>query len=128
MSRIASLVTFVEYLGESATARLIAHFGGRQIKIPVTRSGKTWGGLVMALGEEGAAKLIENFRGEALYIPKNDADEVRARHAEVKARLANGEKPADISRDMTYTARYSERWIRAIAAREEQSPQGRLFA
>lgn len=116
MKRCTSLALLAEYIGDAATVRLSATFGGTELKIPVRSAGRTWSKLLGAIGQEAAAALVESFAGETLYIPRNAADEMRQRRAEILAALEAGETPADIARRMTFTIRYSERWVRKIAA------------
>lgn len=116
MKRVSSIAALGEYLGEAAAAAMVRSFGGQAIKIPLRRSGRTWGAIVAAVGAEAAEELCRNFGGEVVYVPRLAADEVAERHRAVLQALAAGQSPRDIARSMTFTARYSERAVRRIAA------------
>lgn len=111
----ASVETIADYIGQSATARLIECVGGTMLKVPKRQSGKTWNKLKAAIGEESAGTLCEFFGGESLYIALNHADAVRKRREEVQRRAEAGETFAEIAKTMTVTIRYTERGIRRLA-------------
>lgn len=127
MKRCASLAILADYIGDAAAGRLAACFGGTMVKIPKRRAGVTWTRLAAAIGAEAAATLVETHAGEALYIARNADDEKRVRHAEVLARLRAGESPTAIARSYSWTAVYSERWVRRIRANHTASEQMTLF-
>lgn len=122
MKRCASLAILADYIGDAAAGRLAACFGGTMVKIPKRRAGVTWTRLAAA-----SAPMVETHAGEALYIARNADDEKRVRHAEVLARLRAGESPTAIARSYSWTAVYSERWVRRIRANHTASEQMTLF-
>jgi Homeodomain-like domain len=62
------LEEIVEVIGEGATARLIARFGGTRLYVPHTPSAHDE--LARAVGETAAIKLARVFGGERVEIPK----------------------------------------------------------
>lgn len=111
----ASVETISEYIGPTATARLIEFAGGTMLKVPKKQSGKTWERLAEALGSESAGVLCDYFGGESLYIALNHSDAVRKRREEVQRRVASGETFREIAKSMTVTIRYTERGVRRMA-------------
>ena len=62
------LEEIVEAIGERATARLIARFGGMRLYVPHSPSADDE--LTRAIGEAAATKLARVFGGERVELPK----------------------------------------------------------
>jgi len=115
-ARPASIETLAEYLGDGAAARICMALGGTQLKVPRGQYGKTWLLMVELLGQDAAIEMIECFGGESIYIARNAAEERAARAALVQSMLARGMTFAEVSRQLTFTARYTERGLRKLMA------------
>ncbi|TCS94106.1 hypothetical protein EDC36_12028 [Tepidimonas ignava] len=128
--RVAGLTMLAEYIGDEATEKLRAAFGGCQVKVPKTRAGSWWQRLVETLGERDAADFCEAFGGETVYIPRNAGEERDAIRRQVRDMLAAGMTYLEIARTLTWTVRYTERGLRkmmearcAAAARRADDPR-----
>lgn len=116
MRHCISISTLTDYIGAAAAARLVLHYGGETIKFPKRPAGRVFEGLRLSVGDEAAADLVESFGGEAFYVATNQRALVEARRQEVLSRRAAGESFAHIARAMTFTSRFTERWVRQLAA------------
>ncbi|MFN4003335.1 MAG: hypothetical protein ACK4J1_01335 [Hylemonella sp.] len=128
--RVAGLTMLAEYIGDEATEKLRAAFGGCQVKVPKTRGGAWWQRLAQTLGEREAADFCEAFGGETIYIPRHAAEEREAIRQQVRGMLASGMTYVEIARTLTWTVRYTERGLRkmmearcAAAARRADDPR-----
>lgn len=115
MKHCVSLAILSDYIGSTATARLVEVAGGETLKIPKRRTGSVWCRLAGAMGEEGAGALVDNFGGEGLYIATNHAAAVAQRRTEVARLRAQGKSFADIARSLKVTTTYTERGVRKLA-------------
>jgi hypothetical protein len=111
-----SIATLTDYIGAAAAARLVLHYGGQTLKLPKRPTGRIFEGLCLSIGDEAAADLVESFGGEPLYVAMNQRQLVEMRRQEVIRRRAAGESFAHIASAMTFTSRFSERWVRKLAA------------
>jgi hypothetical protein len=95
----------VDLLGHGAAARLALALGGREIRVPARRQGRTWEALVQAIGADAAARFCEYFQGERLYVASSQklhTEHNRRRAAEMRAQ---GKGWAEIGQAIGYTAR-----------------------
>jgi hypothetical protein len=95
----------IDLLGHAAAARLALAVGGREIRVPTRRQGRTWDALVQAIGAEAAARFCDYFAGERLYIPSDQklrTEHNRRRAAEMRAR---GESWDAVGQALGYSAR-----------------------
>jgi len=122
--KTGNLSLFDDCIGRENTLKLMLHFGGIELSIPVHKRGKTYCKLVAKLGETVAHQLMACFHGEKLYIPTNEQDQINAIHAEINARHQRGERIDDIALSVTKpSTRYTGRWIRKIIANHEQKAE-----
>jgi hypothetical protein len=94
-----------ELLGTAAAARLALAVGGREIRVPSRRKGRTWGALVQAIGEHDAARFCEYFQGERVYVASSQklrTEFNRRRAAEMRAQ---GKSWDAVGQALGYTAR-----------------------
>jgi hypothetical protein len=104
----------VELLGHGAAARLALALGGREIRVPTRRHGRTWDALVHAIGAEAAARFCEYFAGERLYIASSQrmhTEHNRRRAAEMRA---HGKSWAEVAKALTRPSGYTERGARKL--------------
>lgn len=116
MRHCISIATLTDYIGAAAAARLVLHYGGQSLKLPKNHAGRVFEGLCLSIGTPAATDLIDSFGGEALYVAMSQRELIEARRQDIFARRAAGESFAHISRAMTFTSRYSERWCRMLAS------------
>lgn len=115
MKHCVSLSILCDYIGPTATARLVEVAGGETLKIPKRRAGRVWAKLAQAMGTDGAGNLVDNFGGEGLYIATNHAATVAQRRAEVARLRQQGHSFAEIARSFKVTTTYTERGVRKLA-------------
>jgi hypothetical protein len=99
------LPEIVELLGHGAAARLALVLGGREIRVPSRRQGRTWDALVQAIGKHDAARLCDYFQGERIYVASSQrlhTEHNRRRAAEMRAQ---GKGWAEIGQAIGYTSR-----------------------
>jgi Mor family transcriptional regulator len=109
--------------------RLVTHMGGLDIHIPKRPRGKLHAELMRVMGDSTTAELMRVFGGERLYIAK-DAKAAKAMHQCIIAeRRAKGQPWQQIAREYTFTATFSERWVRKLGGGDTTppSPQSGLF-
>jgi hypothetical protein len=95
----------VDLLGHGASARLTCALGGREIRVPSRRKGRTWDELVQAIGEHDAARFCDYFQGERVYVASSQklrTEFNRRRAAEMRAQ---GKSWDEIGQAINYTAR-----------------------
>ena len=108
-----------DYIGEGPALRLVANFGGLDIRIPKLKHGKMYQHLESVMGADIAAELVRVFGGESLYIAKN-AKEARQIHRRVIAEYrAAGKTWQQIASGYTFINKFSERWIRKLGAADQ---------
>ena len=108
------LPDIIDVIGNAAAAKLILVFGGREVRVPVHRRGRTWDALVEAIGEDAAARFCDYFRGERLYIAgstRAHTEYNRRRAAEMRAQ---GKSWSEIARSLTRPQGYTERGARKL--------------
>lgn len=115
------IAEIAQLIGPAATARLIAAFGGREVRMPMRHSGRTWDALVDAVGERDAAMLCDYFHGAVVYI----ATSARA-HTEYNRRLAaqmraQGKSWREIAQTLTRPQGYTERGVRKLLEKRSSS-------
>ncbi len=80
--------------------------------------------MVPGQGVRVVLKLAEEYRGTSIYFHNLDSLKRRIRDIEIIRRYDNGERPADIARDVSL----SERQVWKILGRDtEEDRQMRLF-
>lgn len=119
-----------ETVGPAIVAKLMAHFGGRDIKIP--KAPPDDHPLVIALGAADARTLCEAAAGE-LYVPHGRRS--RSVRAEVRALTARGMSRTEIAKWTGVSVRHVRRVRQdrgqVPASRRDEAPapsvQGDLF-
>jgi Mor family transcriptional regulator len=101
-----------ELLGDSATIRFLAVFGGTSVTFCKRPEGQQYERMSRVVGEEAAEKLRHRFAGESFYIPKNDADARRVRDEEWAARIASGDSFDQVAVSTRVVRSYSGRHVR----------------
>jgi hypothetical protein len=99
------LPEIVDLLGHGAAARLTCALGGREIRVPVRRQGRTWDELVQAIGSDAATRFCDYFQGERVYVASSQrlhTEHNRRRAAEMRAQ---GKSWAEVARALGYTER-----------------------
>jgi hypothetical protein len=95
----------VDLLGHAAAARLALALGGREIRVPSRRQGRTWEALVQAIGEHDAARLCDYFKGERIYVASSQRLHTEHNRAAVAKLRAQGKSWAEVARVIGYTQR-----------------------
>jgi len=114
-----------EILGERLFARFMIVFGGTDVRFPKKRSAISYAHMIRVVGEGAALRLRDRFVGSTIYIPRNASDERARRDDEIAARIASGEKPADVARSYRVVATLSERHVRRILGRVGMVKEGK---
>jgi hypothetical protein len=99
------LPEIVELLGHGAAARLALALGGREIRVPARRQGRTWEALVQAIGADAAARFCEYFQGERIYVASSQKLHTERNRAAVAKLRAQGKSWAEVARVIGYTQR-----------------------
>jgi len=95
----------VELLGHAAAAHLALALGGREIRVPARRRGRTWAALVLAIGEQDAARFCEYFQGQRLYIAGSHRLRTERNRALAARLRAQGKSWSEIAQAIGYTER-----------------------
>lgn len=115
------IADIVEVIGPTAAARLLEHFGGREIRIPGRERGRTWDALVQAVGVEDARRLCNYFRHEVVYFASSarmHTEHNRRRAAELRAQgLPWHEIAKRLTRPQGYTARGARKLLEKMPSR-----------
>jgi len=109
-------------IGPAAFARLAQCFGGSDICLPSTDTSRSYKKLVAVLGEKTTRNLMLWGGGCRIYVPRSPSGEQRQRYEEICELRSRGKTLTEIASEYTYTARYTERQIRAILATAEILP------
>jgi lambda repressor-like predicted transcriptional regulator len=99
------LAEIAELLGHAAAARLALALGGREIRVPVHRRGRTWDKIVAAIGEDAAARFCDYFEGERIYIAGSQRLRTEHNRAVVAKLRAQGKSWSEIAKAIGYTER-----------------------
>lgn len=100
----------VQLIGEAATAKLTAQYGGTRLYIPSTL--KAEHSLCQLLGQEAAQRLSSEFSGLSVEIPSGVALDTAQRNARILADRAAGMT----QRALALKYHLTERTIRKITA------------
>jgi len=95
----------IDLLGHAAAARLALGLGGREIRVPVRRQGRTWDALAQAIGADAAARFCEYFQGERLYIASSQKLHTERNRATVAKLRAQGLSWCEVAKVINYTER-----------------------
>ena len=115
----ASLVDVAETLGLRVAVALIEHFGGLEVKFPV--SPKPDHPVIKALGDEDGRALCEFLGGQQIYVPHSRP--ARSLRAEVIALQSAGLDRAAIARRLGI----SQRYVRMLINQRPDTRQLSLF-
>lgn len=116
------LSSLEDAIGPAAFARLAQCFGGSDICLPITDAGRSYKKLVAVLGAGATRNLMLWGGGCRIYVPRTPSGEQRRRYEDICELRARGKTLTEIASEYTYTARYTERQIRAILATAEILP------
>lgn len=108
------LAEIADVIGPRAAALLLQHFGGREIRVPVTMRGRTFAELVQAIGEDAAIAFCRHFSGEVVYITASQrlhTEHNRRKAAELRAK---GMPWHEIAKRLTKPQGYSVRGARKL--------------
>lgn len=114
-----SLQDVAEAIGLPVVLKLIAHFGGTEIKFPKRPDDQH--PVMVALGKDDGIALCNFLSGGFIYVPHmKKRGSIRA---EVLALEDAGKDRAEIARLLGV----SQRWVRAMANKEPNPSQLELF-
>lgn len=114
-----SLQDVAEAIGLPVVLKLIAHFGGTEIKFP--KHPDDAHPVIVALGKDDGIALCNFLSGGLIYVPHmKKRGSIRA---EVLALEYAGKDRAEIARLLGV----SQRWVRAMANRKPDPDQMSLF-
>jgi len=88
-------------IGAEATRELIAHYGGRQIALPVKASDS----LVGLLGGSIAARLCDEFGGIQVYVPTEAKLQREERNRKIVEARRRGASYPELAREFNVTVR-----------------------
>jgi hypothetical protein len=111
----------VDLLGHAAAARLACALGGREVRVPARRQGRTWDALVQAIGSEAAARFCDYFQGERLYIASSQklhTEHNRRRAAEMRAQ---GKTWDEVGKALGYSARGARKLLGKAPSRTAEA-------
>lgn len=115
------IADIVDVIGPTAAARLLEHFGGREIRIPARERGRTWDGLVQAIGVDAARRLCRHFANEVVYFASSQrmhTEHNRRRAAELRAQgLPWHEIAKRLTRPQGYTVRGARKLLEKMPSR-----------
>ncbi|WP_275789720.1 helix-turn-helix domain-containing protein [Pararhizobium gei] len=114
-----SLQDIAETLGLPVVLKLVARFGGTEIKFPKHPDDQH--AVIVALGKEDGRALCNFLSGGTIYVPH-----MRKRgsiRADVLALESAGKDRAEIARLLGV----SQRWVRAMANKTSNTDQMKLF-
>ena len=114
----ASLLDVAETLGMGVVLRLVAAFGGREVKFP--RRPAADHEVVRALGPDAAAAVCELLSGSTIYVPHGRAR--RSARDEVLALDAQGARRGEIAVRLGLSQRHVRRVANAPAAEPAALP------
>lgn len=109
-----SLVDVVETLGMQVALKLMAAFGGRDVKFPVRPPPSH--PVVLALGMDDAVALCQFLSGNQIYVPHN-----RRRHSYRQAVLSMQEAGKTRAQIATFLG-LTERYVRMVANKPAPAP------
>jgi len=115
------LAEIVQIIGDAAAARLIQSFGGREMRVPVRRAGRTWDALVRALGHEAAAAFCAHFAGEVIYIATSQRMHTEHNRRRAAQMRSQGKSWPEIARALTRPQGYTERGARKLLEKRPSS-------
>ncbi|MDH0908016.1 helix-turn-helix domain-containing protein [Rhizobium pusense] len=101
-----SLQDVAETVGIGVALKLIAHFGGTEIKFPKKPADDH--PILVALGKEDGNAVCQLLAGDFIYIPHGRPR--RSVRADVKELDRQGKKRAEIARMLGI----SQRWVREV--------------
>jgi hypothetical protein len=101
----------VDLLGHAAAARLALALGGREIRVPSRRKGRTWNELVQAIGEHDAARFCDYFQGERVYVASSQRLRTERNRATVAKLRAQGKTWREIAGVIGYTERATRKLL-----------------
>ncbi len=109
---------FAIYLGEEAAEKIIASYGGQDLKVPSQESGPAFERVVKNLGQDLAEKFVRTFGGEFIYVPQEAAVKIKERNVKirekVRAKMASGLSNLDAMSAVSEEFAISQRSIRRI--------------
>lgn len=115
----ASLQDVTDTLGVSVTLKLIAHFGGTEVRFPKFPNDDH--PVIKALGKEDGTALCKFLSGDPIYVPHMQARKSARR--DVMALREKGCRGPEIAR----TLGISQRHVRRVANRPAPVNQFDLF-
>jgi hypothetical protein len=121
MEATGMLPEIIKLLGHAAAARLALALGGREIRVPARRQGRTWDALVQAIGVDAAARFCDYFEGERLYVSSSQrmhTEYNRRRAAEMRAQ---GKSWAEVAEVIGYTERGARKLLRKAPSRAAEA-------
>jgi hypothetical protein len=110
-----------QLIGPAATARLIAAFGGREVRMPMRHSGRTWQALVDAVGERAAATLCEYYHGAVIYIASSTRAHTEHNRRRAAQMRSQGKSWSEIARALTRPQGYTERGARKLLEKRQSA-------
>jgi hypothetical protein len=95
----------IDLIGHAAAARLALALGGREIRVPARRQGRTWEALVQAIGADDAARFCDYFQGERLYVSSSQRMRTEHNRRRVAEMRAQGKGWCEIAKSLGYSER-----------------------
>jgi hypothetical protein len=108
-----------EIVGAEAFAKLSAVYGGCDFIVPGGVSSERGKVLVELIGAEAAERLIFWGRSSRVYVAKSRVTVRQRRAAEVRELHRQGMTASEISRNYSFTSRYSERAVYKLLSGEK---------
>lgn len=93
-----------QLIGEEATEKLIAEYGGVCLYIPGNLNDENHP-LCLLLGKQAAQHLADEFGGMQVYLPRNIARKIAQRNTQIMLDKESGMSQRDLARKYRMTTR-----------------------